>query len=93
MNLCNINHSFNYETEKLCRLFLPFEKINIIDYVEPAEIYAVAEIKDDEAKVFLSSAGTSRRICIIIISSMAATTVSSALSIFPSITTTSGMKL
>lgn len=54
MNLCNINHSFNYETEKLCRLFLPFEKINIIDYVEPAEIYAVAEIKDDEAKAFLS---------------------------------------
>lgn len=54
MNLCNINHSFNYETEKLCRLFLPFEKINIIDYIEAAEIYAVAEIKDDEARASLN---------------------------------------
>ena len=53
MNLCNINHSFNYETEKLCRLFLPFEKINIIDFIEPAEIYAVAEICDDCARAEL----------------------------------------
>lgn len=49
MNLCNINHSFNYETEKLCRLFLPFEKINILSDVQPVEIYAVTEIKSDKA--------------------------------------------
>ena len=49
MNLCNINHTFNYETEKLCRLFLPFEKINILDYKEPAELYAVTEISGNKA--------------------------------------------
>ncbi len=49
MNLCNINHSFNYETEKLCRLFLPFEKIKVIDFIEADEIYAVTEIKGNKA--------------------------------------------
>lgn len=43
MNLCNINHSFNYELEKLCRIFLPHEKINIMDRVEEEEIVAVCE--------------------------------------------------
>lgn len=59
MNLCNINHSFNYETEKLCRLFLPFEKINIIDFIEPAQIYAVAEISDNVARAELHIGGSS----------------------------------
>ena len=27
MKLCNIGHNFDYETEKLLRLFFPFEKI------------------------------------------------------------------
>ncbi len=49
MNLCNINHGFNYETEKLCRLFLPFHKINILDYIEADEIYAVTEICGNKA--------------------------------------------
>ena len=53
MNLCNINHNFNYETEKLCRLFLPFEKINIIDYVEQNEIYAITEIEGEKVKAEL----------------------------------------
>lgn len=44
MNLCNINHDFNYETEKLCRIFLPFEKINILKTPEKSEIYAVTEL-------------------------------------------------
>ena len=48
MNLCNIGHSFNYELEKLCRIFLPFEKINILSYEEKSEIYAVCSI--DETK-------------------------------------------
>lgn len=47
MNLCNINHSFNYELEKLCRIFLPFEKIVIINEVKPSEIYAVCTISED----------------------------------------------
>ena len=51
MNLCNINHSFNYETEKLCRLFLPFEKINILDYIEESELYAVTTVLQNEQKV------------------------------------------
>lgn len=29
MKLCNIGHNFDYETEKLARIFLPFEKIEI----------------------------------------------------------------
>ena len=53
MNLCNINHSFNYETEKLTRLFLPFHKINVIDRVETAEIYAVTELCGNTAKAEL----------------------------------------
>lgn len=35
MKLCNIGHSFDYELEKLIRIFFPFEKIEIIH--EPAE--------------------------------------------------------
>ena len=45
MNLCNINHSFNYELEKLCRIFLPNDKINILN-----------ELKSDRTKT-LPSAG------------------------------------
>ena len=40
MNLCNINHSFGYETEKLSRLFLPNEKINILDRVGGGDAFA-----------------------------------------------------
>ena len=29
MKLCNLGHDFDYELEKLIRLFLPFEKIEI----------------------------------------------------------------
>ena len=46
MNLCNVNHSFNYELEKLCRIFLPFEKINILEYESPDEIYAVCSLNE-----------------------------------------------
>lgn len=46
MNLCNINNSFNYELEKLCRLFLPFEKINICSTVQPDAIYAVTRVDE-----------------------------------------------
>ncbi len=63
MNLCNINHSFSYETEKLCRLFLPFDKINILDHIEPADIYAVTEIKGDEAVCALHIGDKAAKAC------------------------------
>ncbi len=53
MNLCNINHSFNYETEKLCRLFLPFDKINIIEREEKADIYAITRLSGNSASAEL----------------------------------------
>ncbi len=47
MNLCNINHSFNYELEKLCRIFLPFEKIAILNEIKTDGIYAVCTLADN----------------------------------------------
>lgn len=45
MNLCNIGHGFNYELEKLCRIFLPYEKINILNEVKTDEVYAVCRLE------------------------------------------------
>lgn len=59
MNLCNIDHGFNYELEKLCRIFLPHEKINILDRVEEAEIYAVCRFDGGLAAAELSFNGKS----------------------------------
>ena len=53
MNLCNINHSFNYEMEKLCRIFLPHEKIEILDTIKADSIYAVCTLLDDGVKAEL----------------------------------------
>ena len=53
MNLCNINHNFNYELEKLCRIFLPFEKISVLDEVKEDTIYAVCKIDGDFASAKL----------------------------------------
>lgn len=56
MNLCNINHGFNYELEKLCRIFMPYEKINILNEIKPDEVYAVCrlerESKEARAELF-----------------------------------------
>ena len=51
MNLCNIGHSFNYELEKLCRIFLPFEKIAVINEIKSDSIYAVCALSDSGDKV------------------------------------------
>ena len=59
MNLCNIDHGFNYELEKLCRIFLPHEKINILDRVEEAEICAVCRFDGGLAAAELSFNGNS----------------------------------
>ncbi len=64
MNLCNIGHSFNYELEKLCRIFLPFEKIAVIDEIKADEIYAVCALSKDgttaSAQLF-TKGGSSKR--------------------------------
>jgi len=50
MKLCNIGHSFNYELEKLCRIFLPFEKIEVLDHLEQDENMAVCELLVKDGK-------------------------------------------
>ena len=57
MNLCNINHGFNYELEKLCRIFLPHDKINILDKIEESELYAVCKIEGTLASAELFFGG------------------------------------
>lgn len=49
MNLCNIGHSFDYELEKLIRVFLPFEKIRILHSIESDARYAVVRREPDGA--------------------------------------------
>lgn len=44
MKLCNIGHNFDYEMEKLIRLFLPFEKIEVLHTVEKDRKCAVCEV-------------------------------------------------
>ena len=61
MNLCNINHSFNYELEKLCRIFLPHEKINILSSAEEYEIYAVCSVNQSTVTAELTFGGKSFR--------------------------------
>ncbi|MBO5852606.1 MAG: coproporphyrinogen dehydrogenase HemZ [Clostridia bacterium] len=57
MNLCNINHSFNYELEKLCRIFLPYEKISVINEIIEDEIYAVCKTEDRTCFSYLNFFG------------------------------------
>lgn len=44
MKLCNIGHAFDYEMEKLIRLFLPFEKIEVLHEEQADTRYAVCEV-------------------------------------------------
>ena len=46
MNLCNIGHSFDYEMEKLIRLFLPFEKTLVTSAEELNGDYALCKISE-----------------------------------------------
>ncbi len=57
MNLCNINHSFNYELEKLCRIFLPYEKIAVLNEIIEDDIYAVCKIEDRSCLAHLNFFG------------------------------------
>ena len=54
MKLCMINHSFQYELEKLIRIFLPFEKIEFSKIEETADNTAVTFLSDTaKAKLFI----------------------------------------
>ncbi|MBE6732508.1 MAG: coproporphyrinogen dehydrogenase HemZ [Ruminococcaceae bacterium] len=59
MKLCCIGQNFKYELEKLARIFLPFEKIEMLGFLETAERYAVVEQLEKDgtyyanAKLFL----------------------------------------
>ncbi len=46
MKLCNIGHNFDYETEKLARIFLPFEKIEIFHTVAEGDDVAVCTVSE-----------------------------------------------
>ncbi len=46
MKLCNIGHNFDYETEKLARIFLPFEKIEIFHTVKKGDNVAVCTVEE-----------------------------------------------
>ena len=47
MQLCNVGHNFDYETEKVVRIFLPDEKINISHEEVYAENTAVCILSAD----------------------------------------------
>ncbi len=57
MKLRSIGNDFNYELEKLCRLFLPFEKIEISEAVQPieGELFGIVELKQGESTTLLSA--------------------------------------
>ncbi len=50
MKLCNIGHSFDYELEKVSRLFLPFEKIEVVHLKASGENIAVAELLEENGE-------------------------------------------
>lgn len=57
MQFCLINHSFRYETEKLIRIFLPFEKIEFFDKELITERCLVTKIEGNTASATLYFGG------------------------------------
>lgn len=51
MKLCNIGHNFDYETEKLIRIFLPFEKVEILHEKATFERMAVCSFESKTSTV------------------------------------------
>lgn len=51
MILCVVNNDFRYELEKLCRIYLPFEKIETVGEKRSGGCCAVAEIKQTDGGV------------------------------------------
>ncbi|MGN0447257.1 MAG: coproporphyrinogen dehydrogenase HemZ [Acutalibacteraceae bacterium] len=48
LQLKNINHSFNYETENLLRVFFPEKSIALKEDIEESEPYFITEITENE---------------------------------------------
>ncbi len=48
MIICNFGNNFNYELEKLSRLFLPFERIDVINEMRTDNKFAVTKTAFDE---------------------------------------------
>lgn len=71
MYIQNINNNFNYEIEKLCRIFLPFEKIVFTDKWVEGDIVAVTELKRQENDTVVSA-----RLCMNTLEKNYTTTVS-----------------
>ena len=57
MRLCLVNHDYRYETEKLIRIFLPFEKIEFTEKEKISDFCLVTKIEDDIAFAKLYFAG------------------------------------
>ncbi len=55
MKLCNIGHEFDYEMEKLIRLFLPFEKISVLHTEEYDENCAVCSVCENDNDIVVSA--------------------------------------
>ena len=55
MNIFNENNNFNYELEKLCRIFLPHEKIIFTDSVLQSEVFAHTRLEKGEKETVLSA--------------------------------------
>lgn len=55
MKLCNIGHEFDYEMEKLIRLFLPFEKISVLHTEEYDENCAVCSVYKNGDDIIVSA--------------------------------------
>ena len=55
MKLCLIGHSFGYELEKLIRIFLPFEKIEICENRSRSDRAAVTVLSSENGVTRLSA--------------------------------------
>ncbi len=55
MKLCNIGHVFDYEMEKLIRLFLPFEKIIVLHTEEYDDNCAVCEVCENGDDIIVTA--------------------------------------
>lgn len=53
MKLCNIGHQFDYEMEKLVRLFLPFEKIEVFHSEENDTNCAICSVTETNGDIIV----------------------------------------
>lgn len=59
MLICNLTHKkFNYEFEKLTRLFLPFERIDVVNELKFSDRFAICSVKEENGKYLLFASVT-----------------------------------